>query len=613
MAAAAFQLIKTLAGIVLLGATLSAQTDPGPVNVADRESARAWFNTWWPKTHGADMGFTGNVSTGVAGDTTQTYKDQALLRINVFRRMAGVLPITLDATASAKAQSAALLCAANDQISHSPPTTWKFYSAVAADACAKSLLASVGGSEGIYSLMFDAGGNNAAVGHRLDLLEPQLTSVGLGNAPSLTAANLGYEAVYKSGLLSTIPRYSVPFIAWPYGYTPSCVVPGRWSLYVADDVLVGSLDLSSAQVEVTKDGQALPVRFWALAGGPAIVFTLDGTDEGWSQHVPVSTNGESLLGLPVQNGDWIYHVKVSGIKARTTGALWSGTGTYEYDVAAFNANVGTVTPGQTSDLINISTRSLAGTGNSTQIAGFIASGAAPGKVLIRAGGPWLSQFGVAGVLADPVLTLFEGQTVVATNDNWSANLSEISAAVAKAGAMPFAANSKDAALVATLKPGIPYTAHVTGKGAETGNAIVEVYDVADASSARIINISTRSFVGTGGSIQIGGFILRGIGPRKVLIRASGPYLTQFGVGDVLPDPILNVFKTQELIATNDDWSTFAAEIDLATSAAGVTPFAAGSKDAALVLTLDPGVPYTAQVSGKGNGTGNALIEVYALP
>lgn len=264
-------------------------------------------------------------------------------------------------------------------------------------------------------------------------------------------------------------------------------------------------------------------------------------------------------------------------------------------------------------LINLSTRSLAGTGSSTQIAGFIVSGSVNRKVLVRAGGPYLTQYGLSGVLSDPVLTLFEGNVSVATNDDWGSDATNITAASTKAGVVPYAAGSKDSALVATLRPGFPYTAMVTSKTGQTGVALVEAFDVDDGTASSLINLSTRSWVGAGSDLQIAGFILQGNAPRKVLIRAGGPYLSQYGVSDVLADPVLTVFRNQTQIAQNDDWGTVASEVDAAQKSIGAVSFASGSKDAALVLTLDPGVSYTAQVRGKNDSTGNGLVEMFALP
>lgn len=146
-----------------------------------------------------------------------------------------------------------------------------------------------------------------------------------------------------------------------------------------------------------------------------------------------------------------------------------------------------------------------------------------------------------------------------------------------------------------------------------GNAIVEIYDVDQGGDAKLVNISTRSFVGRGVEVQIGGFILRGRGPRKVLIRASGPNLLKHGVSGVLSDPVLTLFDGSQQIAENNDWGDDADLIAAASLEVGAEAFDHGSRDAAIVAVLDPEKPYTAQVRGLAGATGNALIEVFAFP
>lgn len=610
----------TLTAGMLLGSALlaSAQTDPGPVNMTDREAARSWFNTWWPKSYGAPMGFTGNIDAGIPGDISPAYRDQTLLRLNLFRRMAGEQPVVTNPVYDAKDQAAAALCAANDDLQHNPPTTWKFYNATAAEGCAKSNIAGAAGPTGMFYFLSDFGANNNAVGHRVSLLTPAMTTVGIGSTPGHAKSVLedGVLAVWGNdpSIGSSNLSYTDPFVLWPNkGYIPYYLVPGRWSAIIPDTFTTGIVNFVDATVIVTRNGQPLPVKYGALNGGAATIFTLDGTSEGDVGFVETTIKGETLYGLPIQTNDSVFHVTISNIKIRATGALWNGTGKYEYDVIAYNPNTATVVPGSPANLVNISTRSFAGADSSTQIAGFIIGGSAPRKVLIRAGGPHLTQFGVDGVLADPVLTLVAaGGVQLAQNDDWSTDAAAVTAATAKVGTVPFPAGSKDAAIVTTLAPGA-YTALVTGKGNATGNALVEVFDADDGSASKLTNISTRSFVGTGSSVQIGGFILRGSGSRKVLIRAGGPYLTQFGVANVLADPVLTVFKGNTQIGQNDDWGSNSTEVTTATQALGAVGYASGSKDAAIVLTLDPENSYTAQVAGKNGATGNALIEVFQLP
>ena len=266
-------------------------------------------------------------------------------------------------------------------------------------------------------------------------------------------------------------------------------------------------------------------------------------------------------------------------------------------------------------LFNLAIRSLAGTGSETLIVGFTLAGAqasgTPQRLLLRAVGPTLAGFGVTGTLADPRLDVFRGQTLTASNDNWSGN-AEVSLYGARIGAFALASpTSKDAALIHSLTTG-GYSAQVTGAG--TGVALAEIYDASDAYtdlSLRFTNLSARTRVGTGGDILIAGFALAGTSPKTLLIRAIGPSLAQFGVAGFLADPVLEIYRDAQLIADNDNWP---GTSDLQNSAAAVGAFflPINSTDAAVILTLPAG-PYTAQVRGATDTTGVALIEVYELP
>ena len=128
--------------------------------------------------------------------------------------------------------------------------------------------------------------------------------------------------------------------------------------------------------------------------------------------------------------------------------------------------------------LNLSTRANVRTGDGVLIGGFVVSGPAYKRILIRAVGSTLSAFGVSGALVDPVLTVYSGQDVVATNDRWEAaeNVSAIVSATKTTGAFALAANSEDAALLITLPPGA-YTVEVKGKANSEGVALLEIYDV----------------------------------------------------------------------------------------------------------------------------------------
>ena len=125
-------------------------------------------------------------------------------------------------------------------------------------------------------------------------------------------------------------------------------------------------------------------------------------------------------------------------------------------------------------LVNVSVLKNLGAGLTV---GFVIGGSSSKAVLIRAIGPTIgaAPFNVPGVVADPQLTLFSGQTSIGTNNNWGGTAA-LAAAFSQVGAFALPANSLDAALMATLQPG-NYTVQVSGVGGTTGVAIVEVYEI----------------------------------------------------------------------------------------------------------------------------------------
>ena len=147
----------------------------------------------------------------------------------------------------------------------------------------------------------------------------------------------------------------------------------------------------------------------------------------------------------------------------------------------------------------------------------------------------------------------------------------------------------------------------------TGVALVEGYDTEPGGGrARLTNVSVRSSVGTGANVLIVGFATSGSAAKTLLIRGIGPTLAAFGVNDVLADPQLQLFnQAGTVINQNDNWG---GDSTLSSAFGTVAAFALApnSRDAVLLVTLPPG-SYTAQVSGAGNTTGVALVEVYEMP
>lgn len=122
----------------------------------------------------------------------------------------------------------------------------------------------------------------------------------------------------------------------------------------------------------------------------------------------------------------------------------------------------------------------------------------------------------------------------------------------------------------------------------------------------LLNISTRGMVGTGENVLIGGFIIRGQSPTKILVRALGPTLTSFGIVGAVPDTTIELYRGSTLVGSNDDWKTTQQ------AAVAATTFApTNDKESAIVTTLNPGA-YTVIVRGKNNSTGIGLIDAFLI-
>ena len=135
-------------------------------------------------------------------------------------------------------------------------------------------------------------------------------------------------------------------------------------------------------------------------------------------------------------------------------------------------------------------------------------------------------------------------------------------------------------------------------------------------ASQLTNISTRAFVQTGDNVIIGGFIVQGTGPKKLIVRAIGPELIPYGVPNVLADPTLELHGgTGALIASNDNWQhtiiggVITADQVAAIQNSGHAPTAA--TESAIIADLPPG-NYTAIVRGVHNTIGVALVEAYDL-
>jgi sugar lactone lactonase YvrE len=397
----------------------------------------------------------------------------------------------------------------------------------------------------------------------------------------------------------------------------------------------GSIYITDAGNETIRMGKPSTAPSFTLepssqtvAAGSTVVFVTQATSATTAYYT------WTLNGSPLADGT-TGTTKVSGSTSPTlviTGATAANTGTYSCNLVSTSgaaesqaASLSVVgASSQSGRLINLSCRALSGTGGNQLIAGYVIGGASVSgtqPVLIRASGPALAPFGVTGTLADPKLTLNGASGVVASNTGWQGSTS-VSATANQVGAFPWAnSTSADSALVESLPVGA-YTAQVSGASGDTGVTLAEIYDATPASGytlskPRLINISARVQVGTGGNVLIAGFVIGGATAKTVLIRASGPALKPFGVTGVLPDPSLSLFAStaggsNTLVQSNTGWGGNAQIFGVAASVGAFSWGSAATPDSAILATLAPGA-YTAEVSGASGDTGVALVEVYEVP
>jgi aldose sugar dehydrogenase len=297
-------------------------------------------------------------------------------------------------------------------------------------------------------------------------------------------------------------------------------------------------------------------------------------------------------------------------------------------------------------LVNLSTRASVQTGDGVVIGGLIIDGTVPKTVLIRGRGPSMSgaPFFVAGVLADPVLRVFSGQSAIAENNNWqdAASCGILScgtaAQISATGMDPCQPNpgqasaptacALESAILITLNSGA-YTVQLSGVSGTTGIGLVEVFEADEDDLSQLVNLSTRARTQTADGVMIGGFIIDGTVPKTVLIRGRGPSMSSapFLISGVLADPVLKLFAGQSTIAENNNWQDapscggFSCGTAAQIAAFGLDPCrpnpgqssapAGCELESAILITLNPGA-YTTHLSGANGLNGIGLVEIFQL-
>lgn len=462
------------------------------------------------------------------------------------------------------------------------------------------------------------------------------TPFGTGDFPSTEVAVLKVTGVNTFSTLYTAGAGSFYF-SWVPG-DGALAVDGHGDIHVLSGAAISDGSVSIPIPQGISSGPEY--SFWAIAfDSQGHVFVTDSSAASVLVLTPVGTPPELLsqpsgaaiaygaattlsvaaTGSPAPSYQWqLDGMDIAGATSSSYATSMPGSYTVVVTNSAGSVTSSPVVVSADTRLANISSRAYVGTGSDVEIAGFVVSGP-PGtkeEVLIRGVGPALAQFSVAGPLAQPVLTLFDSNgNQVAANTGWNTadNAAQIAAAITTTGAFQYALDSADSALLVSLPPGA-YTAQISGLNGTTGVALAEIYEITSG-YPELINISTRAYVGTGSRVEIAGIVVSGSEPAKVLVRAVGPTLGQFGVSGALAQPSLSIMDANgNVLATNVGWSTSADAPAILSEAEATGAFALpqGSADSAILITLPPG-NYTATVSGVGGTTGVALVEVYQAP
>lgn len=311
------------------------------VDTTNRRDVLAYYQCVYNASQGfsSNISWTGNIATSTAGTTSAAFKDDVRRRVNFYRALVGHPgDITFDATKSAKAQEAALMMSANDDLSHSPPNTWDCYTANGATAAGFSNLALGNyGPDAVNAYMSDDGIGNEVVGHRRWVTYSRAQSMGTGDVPENGTFNSA-NSLWVIGDPKAAP--AAKFIFWPNeGYVPVNLVPTRWSLSYPGATFGGAI------VSVTQNGSPVSTSIISRndtgIGDNSLVWTVNGLPSTVTSDVP-------------------YVVTVSGIGG-------GGPTTKSYTVRLFNPDIlgesvtvsGTATPPTTGQAYTINSISQA--------------------------------------------------------------------------------------------------------------------------------------------------------------------------------------------------------------------------------------------------------------
>lgn len=272
-------------------------------------------------------------------------------------------------------------------------------------------------------------------------------------------------------------------------------------------------------------------------------------------------------------------------------------------------------------IMNVSTLTQVAPVQQPTLGFVVADDGMPRTWLLRAISDGLRPFGVAPTLPEPEFWVTGAAGLVA-HDRGDAASGDAAYWAAQVGAFPAHrswspilfpnAPTSDSGVVSVLNPG-SYSFRAAGATGGSGWALLEVYDSAvDGASGGLKNASARNTIGPDAATITLGFTISGPTPVRLLVRGVGPALRGFGIARAVLHPAVMLFDAKgHTVAANTGWGNDPV-LASAAKTAGAFPFAAGSDDAATIVSLEHGA-YTARLFTVDGGSGEGLVEVYTLP
>ncbi len=593
------------------------------------------------------------------GSTDAAWRNAVYLHLNFARYLAfganHVRYVSEDPKVLPWVQAAVYWLAGNDYTTHTPGTSTPFYSDLAYQGCNLSNLADDKQTVNACMWTYLVDPANYYPGHRESLMNDEATRVAAG---SMQVDPAGIDKTWGSNALwvrdpeiagASLERDPLKAVSvYPFaGYIPCALLEDASICNPTYDVMFsitfngGNAILSDATVKnmtvtVTRNGVELPIKNpqW---GNNTFFYTVN---LAWdSTQTPGTAGYYTQLDPSGFGDDQTFVVTFHGIQF-CSGQSYSPSGgwtdvfdpndpdidpiayttrDYSYTFTIFNPEKvqAPVYPTVPSAIVGISGRSVIGSGDQIEVAGFQISGTEPMRVAIRAQGPGLAAQGITNPAGGTMIKVYQitsdgTNPELGSNDGWKNGsnwrlLASYNLAPSK---------DNESAVVATLPPGV-YTAEVSDptNPSTPGVGIVEIYSADTVSTSQLTGISTRAVIGTGQNSLVAGFIITK--PMTVMVRSQGPSLTKLGVTGAVAATKLTLVQIgstgNTTLAVNSGWqdqtpgtenSRF--ESDLASQAPG------SASEAAIIVHLQPGT-YTAQVEAADGTPGVGIVEVYQEP